>query len=293
MSGANPANSAGPPRKEAGAALLPGAEPITDELLCPACGYNLRGLTINRCPECGQDFDPADLIVSRIPWAHRRRNGRLRAYWQTVWLVMLRNRQFCRECYRPVRYTDAQKFRWVTVLHAYLPLLVGTLAFYLLGWDMPLSQYGLPASFDAWITTSRHLSVLLGIIVATGVPSYFFHPRSLPLEQQNRAVAMSYYAAAPLAWSPLLFLFDWAALKSFDSQTVFLLLAGSLVLIQLLAWWLCLVLIAGRSMQRSLGGMVMIAVVMPVVWVLAVALTMVGIDSTIRFLSMMYYSLRW
>ena len=27
---------------------------------CRGCGYNLRGLTVPRCPECGRPFDPAD-----------------------------------------------------------------------------------------------------------------------------------------------------------------------------------------------------------------------------------------
>src|SRR6185369_9344054 len=26
--------------------------------LCEKCAYNLRGLTLARCPECGQTFDP-------------------------------------------------------------------------------------------------------------------------------------------------------------------------------------------------------------------------------------------
>ncbi len=29
---------------------------------CPKCGYNLTGLTENRCPECGTAFDPVDLL---------------------------------------------------------------------------------------------------------------------------------------------------------------------------------------------------------------------------------------
>ena len=29
-----------------------------DELLCPLCGYDLRGLPPGRCPECGHAFDP-------------------------------------------------------------------------------------------------------------------------------------------------------------------------------------------------------------------------------------------
>src|ERR1700742_3978798 len=27
---------------------------------CQKCGYDLRGLESRKCPECGQDFDPAD-----------------------------------------------------------------------------------------------------------------------------------------------------------------------------------------------------------------------------------------
>jgi hypothetical protein len=30
-------------------------------LKCPTCGYDVRGLPENRCPECGRPFDPAIL----------------------------------------------------------------------------------------------------------------------------------------------------------------------------------------------------------------------------------------
>ena len=36
----------------------PSGEPISDDLRCPHCSYNLRGLTSRRCPECGTGFDP-------------------------------------------------------------------------------------------------------------------------------------------------------------------------------------------------------------------------------------------
>ncbi|HZZ44782.1 MAG TPA: hypothetical protein VFE58_17730 [Tepidisphaeraceae bacterium] len=37
----------------------------TDELLCPLCSYNLRGLTTPRCPECGYSFTWSALAEAR------------------------------------------------------------------------------------------------------------------------------------------------------------------------------------------------------------------------------------
>ena len=71
------------------------------DLLCPLCGYNLRGLTTPRCPECGFAFTWAELLDERRdrhPWLFehgRRRNVRTflatyvrsafpRRFWRTV-----------------------------------------------------------------------------------------------------------------------------------------------------------------------------------------------------------------
>ena len=42
---------------EADPSFKPEVRPIRDEMHCRACGYLLRGLTTNRCPECGAVFD--------------------------------------------------------------------------------------------------------------------------------------------------------------------------------------------------------------------------------------------
>lgn len=39
----------------------------TPWLRCPKCGYDLRGLTENRCLECGTVFDPDLLKSGRVP----------------------------------------------------------------------------------------------------------------------------------------------------------------------------------------------------------------------------------
>jgi hypothetical protein len=50
-------------------------------------------------------------------------------------------------------------------------------------------------------------AIILGsyafLLAASAVAGYFFHPRRLPVERQNRAVALSCYACAPLALTPI------------------------------------------------------------------------------------------
>ena len=45
--------------------------------------------------------------------------------------------------------------------------------------------------------------MLVWLIALPGLASYFFQSRRLGLEQQNRAIALSYYAWAPLSVLPL------------------------------------------------------------------------------------------
>lgn len=194
------------------------------ELFCPGCGYDLRGIESDRCPECGLAIDRAG-GSSRIPWAHRRRIGRVRAYGRTVWLATFRVRQLGDEVHRAVDYRDAQRFRLVTVLVATLAA-VGVLAAAVTAaggvkelanvlpnefafWEPGEVAPGTVDAFLPWVASALMppvlpLAILLFLLLLTGVASYWFHPRSLPVVRQNRAVALSYYACAPLVflWLP-------------------------------------------------------------------------------------------
>ncbi|MEW6252771.1 MAG: hypothetical protein AB1716_19215 [Planctomycetota bacterium] len=134
-----------------------------------------------------------------LPWAYRREIGRLRAYWRTVWLVTRRPKQLSLAMSRPVAYRDAQRFRWVTWLHVVLTLLGVML--------LTRLMTGPPQQTDHWyawgLAALGYLLICAFLAGAPGVASYFFHPRRLPIEQQNRAIALSYYAWAPLAVAPL------------------------------------------------------------------------------------------
>ena len=176
------------------------------DLFCPDCGYDLHGITSDRCPECGLPIDRATAAESGIPWTHRRRIGRIRAYWRTVRLAVFHPRKLAAEVARPVSYFDAQFFRWVTILIVYLPnLATGIVA--MCGTDTAQlgTNLGAPPAIAPWAVPLMLLGLLAGLILVTGVPSYFFHPRSIPVVRQNRAVALSYYACAALAPAAMLF----------------------------------------------------------------------------------------
>lgn len=93
------------------------AVPEVYDVFCEGCGYSLLGLSGDRCPECGKPYDPTELPFARIPWLHRRRLGKARAYWKTVWLVAFSPRRFAAELCRPVRISadDARRFRRATI----------------------------------------------------------------------------------------------------------------------------------------------------------------------------------
>jgi hypothetical protein len=61
---------------------------------CLRCGYALRGLTTNTCPECGESFEPTQPWTMWLPGAWRRREmGSLRPvgwnYRRLKWLLVL------------------------------------------------------------------------------------------------------------------------------------------------------------------------------------------------------------
>jgi hypothetical protein len=188
------------------------------DIFCPFCGYNLRGITSAKCPECGQDVDRSQLLVSRIPWEHRRQIGRIRAYLRTAMMALFSPGKLGEEVARPVSYRDAQKFRWVTVGIAWFILTsllvtmdwdgatrdVGEAMWYyfvypsFVDWSNPpwLADAILPWTYGvmAWVVVP---SALLFLGLATGILTPFLRRRALSEVQRNRAVAIGRYCCAP------------------------------------------------------------------------------------------------
>jgi hypothetical protein len=190
------------------------------DLLCEHCGYSLVGLTTtNRCPECGEEFDPLDLPLARVPWLFRKRLGTIASYRQTVWEILRRPTDFAKELCRPVRVSalDAAKFRRFTIRIVMLTAVLGALivAACLISWASVgrlftyMSSNGLSdrdiqqAMLGALMIVSGYFLLHLMPRLMTDLPTFIwegFKDRPMDL------APLHHYACAPLALMPIVLL---------------------------------------------------------------------------------------
>jgi len=189
-------------------------------LLCPACGFDLRGTTSDRCGECGLEIDRAGLRVSGIAWTHRRQTGRVRAYWRTLWQIGLDPNAIRHETARPQEIADGRAFRRVTALLVAIALLTAFaavvserdgLAFLamqpersFLGSPVPsakplLLDLRIPWSAGATLRPVLPVCLILLAFHLTGVQRAVFRTPGLPPSHRERAAAIACYTTAPLA----------------------------------------------------------------------------------------------
>jgi hypothetical protein len=295
------------------------------QLFCPQCGYNLHGIEdATRCPECGLVIDRQGFARSRLPWVHRRHVGRFRAYWRTVLLATLRPRDVAAEAARPVAYADAQRFRYVTAAAATLPFVValvaGTIwygstgfvtvirpdyvgAALMGGRPLPMFDVAVPWESGATLHGVLPLALFLAAVFVTGVASYWFHPKHLPVVRQNRAIALSYYACAPLAFAaiPVALAFAIVAMKiaGLDNQanaswTVVRVLEIALVITSsliLAAFWRSTMSLLRHTTQSGPGRLTLAALLIPLKWLLLAVVTLFAVPWVIGYLRLVITSL--
>jgi len=270
---------------------------------CPGCNYDLRALAGDRCPECGTVIDRTALAVRQIPWVLRRNIGYFRAYLTTAWRMFRHPRLIAANMERPVCLSDARRFQNITILLALVPLLaLGFWAYYTQvyvwgpvpsGWWLPANASGpslptfgstLGGALEALGVAFAGFCLWLFLKAATGVASYFFHPRSLSITQQNRAIALSYYACAPLAWTPILFAVGaggaWALPRYYDAsaiiviwavwKTVLLVILGTIVL----GWCRCTLVLLRETTRCSRARVITLGACLPLMWGVLAVLTL-------------------
>ena len=297
------------------------------DLFCPNCGYNLRGLDRDRCPECGKPFDRSLLSSSRIPWVHRRALGGITAYWRTVAFVLRHPLMLAGEMGIPVSFEHARRFRRATLLLVLVPLVAASAGFFieaLLDPSMPLAtkadRYAptKPYPFTkppqptwrdgriiGWVLEIGTLPVAwmgvwLFLCSATGAVGLFFRPKRMAIRQQNRAVAISCYSCAPLAFTPVLVGGAAALLRlarvdmppALDSVIpVGSYAVGVLAGLELLLWWAMSLLLLRRTTQCTWRRVTVAGLGLPVAWSLLGVAMVIGIPMGYLFVSLVVLSL--
>ena len=264
-----------------------------DALYCPHCGYDLRLLTGAACPECGGAVDADTLQRLTLPWTRRADLGRLRALWRTFWTVTWRTRVACGALARPIDFKDALRFRRTVVWLVWLALLLAAAVTAVMtaargGADMMRVLHGAEGAWYLTISLFMAVAAWPALYLVTGVHTYWFHPRRLSMEQQNRAVALSYYACAPLlAFVPAGAMLVVAVCLTQSSPqpawsislaaAVGLLIAGALLAVVALAafWSVCLAM-ARRGAHRETLGLAVMAVALPACWAVLTVLCLLG-----------------
>ena len=285
-----------------------------DDIRCPGCGYNLRGAVGARCPECGYDLLRMRSDACVVPWARRGEIGVLRAFWLTVWMAIFRVRLLSEAAARPVGYADARTFQLVVVLHALLPMAIVTTC--LMIWPPtppeerlldPLAQLNaivVPnggSSFaeyvfrDPWMIALLVVCLVLFLGGATGAASYFFHPRAMSVRQQNNGIALSYYAASPVALAILPYAVAWWVIRYVVSDKEWLVgiqVATVAALLTVVAcMWLTQVRLAGRIMPQLPARRWLMAVGLPPLVALLAAVTLVGVPAVVMLVAIVVASL--
>ena len=253
-------------------AAIDPSQPVPDQfdLVCDWCGYSLVGLTTDRCPECGERFDPNALPVARIPWLFRRNQGYLTAYIKTVWMIIHRPTAFAREMSRPVRIcaADARSFRALTIRLTMAVAILGMvtgLTCFLLAQAAVLRSFSWlsPREFVqiVWTLMASVVAIWVFLWLATDLPTFIW--RGLPAAPQDLA-PLHHYACAPLALAPLVLLGSivFGVIWYMNGPpveavgTAIIACFWGLVLLLPLLWWTPIYLMRGGSgcgIRRQIG----------------------------------------
>jgi len=186
----------------------------SDGMYCPGCGYDLRGLGSDRCPECGLDIDTVHAGI--IPWERRKGIGYFKSFFRTLVIATFRPTQLARATGAPIDLRSARLFRRIVrvlvimpaiALFAFALFLHGGLRSLIIidGISGPAQAFGpfLEPLFlwtvGATLRPTLPIGFVLSVILATGVSHWLFMKQLDPV-RQNRAMAFSFYFCSPLGW---------------------------------------------------------------------------------------------
>lgn len=270
---------------------------IPADIYCTRCAYNLFGCTSDRCPECGRSLANLRSPESRIPWVHRHRIGRLRAYWRTVWMVTFRTREFLDEYARPLSLADAHRFHWLTVLHVVAQAVLAAGALYLIiPLDLAFPDWLRALLREVWPVVIAIACLVLFVVAVSHAHCHFFHPSGIAVERQNSAMAMSLYDCGTLAFLPTLLTILFGGLLfltriSWPTEHMLVSLLAALGIV-IATWWTSLFLLARKTMPQFPRRRMLMVVILPLLWSLLAGVLLLLLPAAIFYVLIVVNSLR-
>ena len=180
--------------------------PASDDagLYCGGCGYDLRGSTGERCPECGLRRDGVPLA---LPWERRRELGRFGSFCRTAWMASLRPGRLGVLTAAGADVRSARRFRlvvlglvWLAATTAFVGVCLhegrGPALNLVSGpWNTNAPALFWSAGAMLWPTVPVGLAIALWLGTAW---DHWFDLRSVSAAERGRAMVASRYVAAPL-----------------------------------------------------------------------------------------------
>lgn len=272
-------------------------------VFCPFCGYDMRARFGDTCPECGQTVDEQAMRRAQVPWANRREIGTLRALFRTVWHVTFRTGTFAHAVSQTVSLQAALGFRRLVIVVLWLTCAVPAVTWLLTvdGPDVPEWMEVFEDTNPLWFGLAAAGLLWVLLYTWTGVHTYWFHPRHFSVERQNRAVALSYYACAPLLLLPIAAVLWLAGVILFDlgdavDEPVFVIIGllglalpgGALAVLGIGGFWVATARLAGDAAERTGFGRLTLMLGQPAACVLLAGLILVALPAAGWYAWMMW-----
>lgn len=264
--------------------------PLVEDIRCQQCGYDLRGLTYGRCPECGYPFTERTVFGTRLPWIHRAVIGFNDAYWRTISLVIAHPERFARDASSGTRLIerDGTYFRWLTIAIAFGPAMI--LTGFALG-------HALSGRALLWGLVAAAVLVAVWLDGITRMPVSLFRHQYLASDRLERVVAMSHYTCAPLVLMPLhlaaaALVLAARSLPLHDPVFVAIAVLAWLILavVQIGLWLRAAAVLARRTMNTSGTDIAALLIAVVIGWAWKTAIYLVGMP-VLMFWSAKY--LQW
>lgn len=129
--------------------------------VCPMCGYDLRAIGSDRCPECGEPIPGSALETTSIPWERERRRS-VATYLKTVWLVLASPGRLAAEASHlaPLDPASARSFYRISLCAAVLP--------YVTAYALLFNEYNRYYLVSPWPTVQL-------LLIAAGLTTLWLH----------------------------------------------------------------------------------------------------------------------